>query len=90
MKLALLASYKNKDYFQLFAAPFTQWMSREEYRKIRDFGALLKFVYALNVSKRQIIRTIKMQTKEDYVQLNIYVKHNAAAEKYQANRHKNI
>lgn len=88
VKLALLASYKNKDYFQLFAAPFTEWMSREEYRKIRDFGALLKFVYALNVSKRKIVRSIKMQTKEDYVQLNIYVKHNAAAEKYQANRHK--
>ncbi|MEB2278768.1 Ppx/GppA family phosphatase [Lysinibacillus xylanilyticus] len=88
VKLALLASYKNKDYFQLFAAPFTEWMSREEYRKIRDFGALLKFVYALNVSKRQIVRTIKIQTKEDYVQLNIYVKLNAAAEKYQANRHK--
>ncbi|GAB0167416.1 Ppx/GppA phosphatase family protein [Lysinibacillus sp. CTST325] len=87
VKLALLASYKNKDYYQRFAAPFTEWMSREEYRKIRDFGALLKFVYALNVSKRKIVRTIKMQTKEDYVQLNIYVKHNAAAEKYQANRH---
>ncbi|MEY9970964.1 exopolyphosphatase/guanosine-5'-triphosphate,3'-diphosphate pyrophosphatase [Lysinibacillus sp. RC46] len=88
VKLALLASYKNKDYYQLFAAPFTEWISREEYRKIRDFGALLKFVYALNVSKRKIVRTIKMQTKEDYVQLNIYVKHNATAEKYQANRHK--
>jgi len=88
VKLALLASYKNKDYYQRFAAPFTEWMSREEYRKIRDFGALLKFVYALNVSKRKIVRTIKMLTKEDYVQLNIYVKHNAAAEKYQANRHK--
>ncbi|WP_427109523.1 Ppx/GppA family phosphatase [Lysinibacillus xylanilyticus] len=87
VKLALLASYKNKDYYQRFVAPFTEWMSREEYRKIRDFGALLKFVYALNVSKRKIVRTIKMQTKEDYVQLNIYVKHNAAAEKYQANRH---
>lgn len=88
VKLALLASYKNKDYYQRFAAPFTEWMSREEYRKIRDFGAFLKFVYALNVSKRKIVKTIKMQTKEDYVQLSIYVKNNAAAEKYQANRQK--
>ncbi|WP_285400251.1 Ppx/GppA family phosphatase [Lysinibacillus sp. fls2-241-R2A-57] len=88
VKLALLASYKNKDYYQRFVAPFTEWMSREEYRKIRDFGALLKFVYALNVSKRKIVHAIEMQTEEDYVQLSIYVKNNAAAEKYQANRHK--
>lgn len=88
LKLALLASYKNKDYYQRFAAPFTEWMSREEYRKIRDFGAILKFVYSLNVSKRKIVYAIKMHTKEDYVQLSIYVKHNVAAEKYQADRHK--
>ncbi len=88
VKLALLASYKNKDYFQRFAAPFSTWMNREDYRKIRDFGALLKFVYALNVSKRNVVHAIDMHPEEDYVQLNIYVKNNAAAEKYQANRHK--
>ena len=49
-------------------------MSREEYRKIRDFGALLKFVYALNVSKRNIVHAIEMHTEEDHVQLDIYVK----------------
>jgi len=88
VKLALLASYKNRDYYQRFAAPFIEWMSREEYRNIRDFGALLKFVYALNVSKRKIVHAIEMNNEEDYVQLSIYVKNNAAAEKYQVNRHK--
>lgn len=88
LKLALLASYKNKDYFERFAAPFTEWMSREEYRKMREFGTLLKFVYALNVSKRNIVHAIEMQPLDNYVQLNVYVKKNAAAEKYQANRHK--
>ena len=57
-----------------FFAPFATWMSREEHRKIRDFGALLKFVYALNVSKRNIVHAIEMHTEEDHVQLNIYVK----------------
>ncbi|UZN00222.1 hypothetical protein OL548_10770 [Lysinibacillus sp. MHQ-1] len=56
-------------------------MNREEYRKIRDFGALLKFVYALNVSKRNVVHAIDMHPEEDYVQLNIYIKNNAAAEK---------
>ncbi|MFJ7667998.1 Ppx/GppA family phosphatase [Lysinibacillus sp. NPDC097195] len=88
LKLALLASYKNKDYFQRFAAPFAEWLSRDEYRKMRDFGALLKFVYALNVSKRTIVHAIEMQPYDSFVQMNVYVKKNAAAEKYQANRHK--
>ncbi|QGG50174.1 Ppx/GppA family phosphatase [Lysinibacillus pakistanensis] len=88
VKLALLASYKNRDYYQRFAAPFEDWLGREEYRKIRDFGALLKFIYALNVSKRRIVHAIEMHNEEDYVQLGIYVKNHAAAEKYQANRHK--
>ncbi|MGN4126446.1 Ppx/GppA family phosphatase [Lysinibacillus sphaericus] len=88
VKLALLASYKNKDYYQRFATPFTEWMSREEYRKIRDLGALLKFVYSLNVSKRNIVHAIEMHKGDGFAQLDVYVKNNAAAEKYQANRHK--
>ncbi len=63
-------------------------MSREEYRKIRELGALLKFVYSLNVSKRNIVHAIELHKKESFAQLDVYVKNNAAAEKYQANRHK--
>ncbi|GLC87665.1 Ppx/GppA phosphatase family protein [Lysinibacillus piscis] len=88
VKLALLASYKNKDYFQRFAAPFIEWISRDELRKIRDFGALLKFIYALNVSKRNIVQHIELHSAEGYVQVDITTKRNAVAEKYQVNRHK--
>lgn len=88
VQLALLASYKNKDYYQRFASAFTRWMSRDEHRKTRDFGAILKFVYALNVSKRNIVHAIKMHNENDFVQLDIFVKKNIAAERYQAERHK--
>lgn len=88
VKLALLASYKNKDYYQRFASPFTGWMSREEYRKIRDFGAILKFVYALNISKRHIVHALDLHKENDSVQLNIFVTKSSVAEKYQAERHK--
>ena len=88
VQLALLASYKNKDYYQRFSSPFTGWLSREAYRKTRDLGAILKFVYALNVSKRTIVHAIKMHKENDFAQLDIYVKKNVAAEKYQAERHK--
>ena len=56
--------------------------------KTRDLGAILKFVYALNVSKRTIVHAIKMHKENDFAQLDIYVKKNVAAEKYQAERHK--
>ncbi|MFJ7735846.1 Ppx/GppA family phosphatase [Lysinibacillus sp. NPDC097287] len=88
VQLALLASYKNKDYYQRFASPFTGWMSREEYRKTRDFGAILKFVYALNVSKRNIVHAIKMHNETGFMQIDIFIKRNGAAERYQAERHK--
>lgn len=88
VQLALVASYKNKDYYQRFAAPFVGWMSREDYRKARDFGAILKFVYALNISKRNIVHAIAMHKEDGFAQLDIFVKKNVAAEKYQAERHK--
>lgn len=88
VQLALLASYKNKDYYQRFASPFSGWFSREEYRKIRDFGAVLKFVYALNVSKRNIVHGLEMHKENDFARLDIFVKKNGVAEKYQAERHK--
>lgn len=88
VKLALLASYKNKDYYQRFASPFTGWISREEFREIRDFGVILKFIYALNISKRNIVHKLELHKENNVVQLNIFVKKNCVAEKYQAERHK--
>ncbi|MEG0259280.1 MAG: Ppx/GppA phosphatase family protein, partial [Lysinibacillus sp.] len=88
VQLALLASYKNKDYFLRFSEPFQEWMSRDELRKVRDFGAVLKFVYSLNVSKRNVVHAFQLNKQENFVQLDIFVKKNAAAEKYQAERHK--
>ena len=61
VKLALLASYKNRDYFQRFAQPFESWISKEELKKLRDFGAMLKFIYALNMTKRNIVKKIVVE-----------------------------
>lgn len=88
VKLALLASYKNRDYFRRFATPFETWISKEEMKNLREFGALLKFVYALNISKRNIVKSIKLEKKENVVHAIITTKKNAIAEKYQAERQK--
>lgn len=88
VKLALLTSYKNKDYFRRFSEPFLTWFSNEEIRKLKDFGALLKFVYALNISKRRIVSNITLENIDDKIRANIRLKGNSTAEKYQANKQK--
>lgn len=88
VKLALLASYKNREYFNRFSAPFQSWISREELKQLRDFGALLKFIYGLNVSKRNIVKNIEIEKKEEFILLKIFASESAIAEKYQSERQK--
>ncbi len=88
VKLALLASYKNKDYFRRFSAPFITWMSREEFKTLRDYGALLKFIYALNVSKRNIVETVELEKVDDVIHVIIEAPHLPMAEIYQCDRQK--
>ncbi|WP_431029309.1 Ppx/GppA family phosphatase [Lysinibacillus sp. LZ02] len=88
IKLALLASYKNRDYFNRFAMPFLSWIPREELKYLRDFGALLRFVYALNVSKRNIVKQVMLNRIDEMVQVDVTVEGSAVAEIYQAERTK--
>ena len=88
IKLALLASYKNKDYFRRFSAPFQSWLTREELKDLKDFGALLKFVYALNVSKRNVAKQVTLEMVDGKIHIQIIVKGSAIAEVYEAERTK--
>lgn len=88
VKLALLASYKNRDYFRRFQAPFESWISKEDMKKLRDYGALLKFVYALNISKRNVVKEIKLKQNENGLLITITAEKSAWTEKYQAERQK--
>ena len=88
VKLALVASYKNKDYFRRFSAPFITWISREELKTLRDFGAMLKFIYALNVSKRNIVQSVVLEKVEDVIRIIIEAQHLPMAEIYQCERQK--
>lgn len=88
IKVALLASYKNKDYFSHFVEPFESWLEEDELHKLRDFGAMLKFAYAFTVSKRGVVQDITLTRAADGVHLTAKLQKNAAAEKYQAERHK--
>lgn len=88
VKLALLASYKNRDYFNRFSMPFESWYSKEELKKLRDFGALLKFIYGLNVSKRNIVSKIVLEHEGEGLRLEVTTTERAIAEAYQVERQK--
>lgn len=88
VKLALVASYKNRDYFQRFAQPFETWISKDELKKLKDFGAILKFVYALNMTKRSVVKKLAMEKVDDHIQLVITTNERAIAELAQAEKQK--
>lgn len=88
VKLALVASYKNKDNFKRYAAPFEQWIDKNELKHLRDLGAILKFAYGLNGSKRSIVNDVLMESVKDGVKLKIFVDGNAMAEEYQVGKQK--
>lgn len=88
VKLALLASYKNKDEFKRYIEPFMDWFTKEELKKIMGMGAFLKFVYALDGSKRKIVENIELEQQAQNVIVHIYTRGNALAEKYKVNRQK--
>ncbi|MCH7320757.1 Ppx/GppA family phosphatase [Solibacillus sp. MA9] len=88
VKLALLASYKNRDYFERFAQPFESWMSKEELKKLRDFGAILKFVYALNMTKRNVVKQLVIKNKGNDLLIEVMTSERAIAEMAQVEKQK--
>lgn len=88
VKLALIASYKNRDYFQRFAQPFEVWIAKDELKKLKDFGAILKFIYALNMTKRSVVKNLAMEKVEDHIRLIITTNERAIAELAQAEKQK--
>jgi exopolyphosphatase/guanosine-5'-triphosphate,3'-diphosphate pyrophosphatase len=88
LKLALVASYKNKETFKQYAEPFETWISKEELKRLRNLGAILKFTYGLNGSKRQVVEEIKMDKHQDGFIINVVINGNAMAEIYQAEKQK--
>lgn len=84
VKIALLASYKNRDYFRRLIQPFITWFTREEIKAMKEYGALLKFVYALNSSKRNVVKDLKCKVNPESISLYVYATESAVAEVYRA------
>ncbi|WP_078381094.1 Ppx/GppA family phosphatase [Sutcliffiella halmapala] len=88
VKLALMASFKNKIIFKQYAFPFNSWFSEEEMRRLHLFGALLKFAYSLNRTKRNVVETLEIKVENNELSFFIVTKKNSAIEEYQAEKQK--
>jgi len=61
--IALIASFTSKAAFKRYVTPYSEWFSKEELAKYRILGAILKFAYSLNATKRNIIEQIDLEEK---------------------------
>ena len=88
VKLALLASFKNKSLLKFYCKE-TQWFSGKEVDTIQALGGIIKFVNALNISHTSFVEEVKLkEKKDDKYELYVYYKGEPIAEEYQANRQK--
>ncbi len=88
VKLALLASFKNKTTFKQYIEPFSEWFTPKERRKILFLGALLKFAYSLDGTKQKIVRHSHLEDNGKVLRIHLYCTHQAHMEKLQAEKHK--
>lgn len=88
LKIALIASYKNNVTFNQFIKPFKSWLTKHERKKLKLIGALLTFTYALDATKRQVIKKIDIKVKKKEIKLKLYYQKNPSAESYQTEKQK--
>lgn len=88
VKLALVASFKNKTVFNQFIQPYKSWFLKDERRKLLELGSLLKFTYCLDATRRQIVDRIDFKLKKKNILIRVYTKANAMPEEYQAEKQK--
>ena len=88
MIVALIASYTSKSGFKRYVAPYSQWFSKEELQTYRILGAILKFAYSLNATKRNIIKSIDLFSDKEELTFTITCHHDWKPEQYQAEKQK--
>ena len=89
LRLALIASFRNKSLFKQHLTDFEGWFTDEEINQIYDMCCLLKFSVALNNSRTNPISHLKLNRLDaNHFELNVYHDRPVIAEVYRTSRHK--
>lgn len=88
VKLALLASFKNKSLLKFYSHE-TKWLSSKDLEHLQALGGFIKFANALNISHTNAVNKVKLEETDDKdYTLYVYYQGEPIAEKYQAHRQK--
>ncbi|MFC7320085.1 Ppx/GppA family phosphatase [Halobacillus campisalis] len=88
LKLALMASFKNKTVFKQFIHPYKKWFLKDEQHRIRKLGAFLKFCYCLDSTRRGAVQDLKVETEKDDLKITLYCTKDYMPEEYQTEKQK--
>lgn len=89
VKLALIASYKNRSLFKQYTQDTADWFTDDELDMLLYLGSITKFAEALNDSHINAVRNIELEkAKKGYV-LTVTYKGNIIAEEYRAEKQRN-
>ncbi|MCE4985926.1 exopolyphosphatase [Staphylococcus arlettae] len=87
VKLALLASFKNKSLMKFYSHE-TKWLVQDELDTIQSLGGIIKFINALNISQTNVVDRIYLKKEKGDYTLYVFYEGEPVAEEYQANRQK--
>ncbi|AZB42620.1 exopolyphosphatase [Bacillus sp. FJAT-42376] len=88
LKTALIASFAGKAELKRFLQPFQDWFTKEEQKVIRTSGAILKFMYSLNSTKRNIVESLDLSITGGVLTVHAICSADWRPEAYQAEKHK--
>lgn len=87
VRLAILASFRNKSLLKQYIQAFTGWFDDMELAQLIKLGGLLKFSQALDDSQTHPIQTLKLTKSKSSYQLRLYCNGPVVAEQYRAQKH---
>ena len=86
LKIALLASYKNKDTFKQYIGPYQHIINNEENKQLRDIGALIRFTKGIDILGRSHIKNVSIKKSATKIDFTFLVFGNYLLEKNQAEK----
>lgn len=91
VRLALLASYKNRSLYKQYTKTVSSWFDNDEKDILLHLGCIIKFAEALSDSHVNFVKDMSLIEADDEKTYELHITYmgDAIAEEYRANKHKN-
>lgn len=90
VRLALLASYKNRSLYRQYLSNMEDWFSKDEKTLLMKLGSIIKFAEALNDVHVNTVENIQLEkNKDSSFNLNVTYSGEIISEDYRANKQLN-